>query len=362
MGCCSTATATEMNGCQTDAPLNIITKGGNLTITKRSKEGSNTLDSLIQEKTHDLAYLGHVNKGELEGISPTARLKVQCDPYEILSCLWVEENETLKFRVFGEWQPDPSLPQCSCRGFPTYTMKNYNYGSLVGRVLGGDYFLVDDFGIYESKNSGPLFFKMHSPRFSLQSSGALTVHIYGGKVISKEEMNRRIGWEIEKIYSNVNSCNLSYAEQEVVIDLNKMRINPKLYSIQYIDNDRVKTHKFLQMNDLVPVQPFNVNQTVLNNIADFYKNQEKNYMKKNTLDYLDGMELNLLNYMKHKSKSKVLVSVKLFDKCLPHRISLVLLQNEKIRKIIFNGNNNEIAIKVIKTKEGYLVIICFLQS
>ena len=90
--------------------------------------------------------------------------------------------------------------------------------------------------------------------------------------------------------------------------------------------------------------------------------KKKNYMKKNTLDYLDGMELNLLNYMKHKSKSKVLVSVKLFDKCLPHRISLVLLQNEKIRKIIFNGNNNEIAIKVIKTKEGYLVIICFLQS
>lgn len=368
MGCCSTNAVIEKRNMTTQTQAStslcqsqLISYQCDAQILKSPPE-EDTKEIIKDKKTPhspqytttnlQLSYI--VSRPEVK--SDYIKIKVPCDVYETCPSIWVKANETLKFRVFGEWSPDPSLPKCNSKGIPTYTMSDFNYGALVARVLGEEYFGVYDFSVYTSNREGPLFLKMFSPRFNLKSTGFVTVHLYGGEVIDKKELNRRIGWNTKIIYSNISECNLNIVEEEIIVDLNKMRCNPNLYSIQYINIDRVKTNKFL--NEKTKRKPFLINQKLNDLISEFCKGYYKmNFLKKESLSYLSNLEEYIGIFLRDQQIGKLQIFCKLYDDCLPHKISMKLLQHELIREYIFTKEFEQIGLKLLEVEKGFILFL-----
>ena len=369
MGCCNSDIVIEKRNMETQtepvvsfyqSPLTMLACSAsdksiekNFRPTSHIKQPSSPLITTKQRMT----YYGQAHQSPKQEY---ITIKIQCDVYESNPLVWVRQNETLKFRTFGTWVPDPTLPKCDSKGIPTYTMSDFNYGALVARVLGDDYFGVYDFSVYTSNKEGPLFFKMYSPRFNLNSSGSITVHLYGGEIIDKKELNSRIGWNTKDIYSNISESELPGIEEEIVVDINKMRCNPNLYSVQYVNVDRVKTNKFLLTKKMCI--PFEVDMSIRKHVENFFEGYQKTCNKKEILGYLTKIEEDIGMYLHDHGIKKAKIFAKLYDDCLPHKISMKMLQNETLREYIFTKEYLKVSLRLNEFNNKFLLVFIFAND
>ena len=292
--------------------------------------------------------------------------KVKCDIYEQCTNIWVSKDEAIKFRVFGTWTPDPKLKPCTCNGISTYTTSGFNFGSLIGRILAEDYFLVSDFGVYICPREGPLYFKMYCPRRNKLSKGFLTVHIFGGVELSREEIDQRIGWD-NTIYSNFlisnNNNIISANEAEILIELNKMRTYPKLYAVQYVSPLKFITNNFLY--EIEKMSPLILDENFIQATLDFRDNYinilRKKDLRKN-LQHLD--EVNAIFRLELEKKySKFISVIKYYEDTHPHKIALNMLNDAELREVIFNQYITNISLKLLPVPDGNEgVMVCIVFS
>ena len=247
-------------------------------------------------------------------------------------------------------------------------MEGFNFGSLIGRILGEKkYFLIKDGTCYNNnKYEGPLLCKMFSYKFIKNSKGFLTVNVYGGEKINEYEMYKKIGWDLNEFYFLKNFDILSKDEKLVIEYIIKMRLNPKLFNQYYVDAYKnlfnvgyINSEYFENEN-----KTFFVDVDCIKSINKFlYFNSKKLINFKNDDDIIDFLNILKVYLIKNEEDEKnIKYFIRWFDiDSNPLKICLKIIHDKNIIKQIFNKFNNKIAIKIFENNNRLIVIFVFLK-
>lgn len=164
-------------------------------------------------------------------------IKLEASSSEQSFPLWVEPSTELKFHVRGKWQVFDGQSQVNSLGHEEIDEKvdGFNIGALIGQVLGGEYFLITDGLTYKSKNRGPLVLFQNTGVVDTQPEGFLDVFVEGARRKSFEEIERLTGWgNMNEVDTTKGHHYLSYEERKMIVTLNKVRTNPRLFARLFI--------------------------------------------------------------------------------------------------------------------------------
>lgn len=162
--------------------------------------------------------------------------------YDQVVFYWIQANQTVTFGVRGEWTIDrKNFPFVSCKGYDNLDKeRGFNTGSLIGGILGRkDYFQVYDGVQHESKVSGPLVLCMNMNEYFLKSpsvnpEGKLHILLNNfQKIRNHEDLENKLGYRLFLLDYRLLKEMSSY-ENFILISLNKLRIDPKLFAMMYL--------------------------------------------------------------------------------------------------------------------------------
>ena len=286
---------------------------------------------------------------------------VHANKFETLYPIWIEKNNEITFEVSGKWNIE-KYKECDCTGLILSNnlsdLNEFNEGALIGRVLGDKNFAIFNKLKYKSKFSGPLFMKINVYNFlnkTSQPSGSLNVIISGAGVYEKSIE------EIEKCIFKIYNNNAQNFEKEIIIKINQIRSNSKLYAMMYLEdfkwfNDNLKKiyNEFVNMNKQLNI--LNVDKSLFDNIKKFYvdlfhKNTKKK--KKKILESANDLKeflnniYNINNNNKNEDFFKVFISI--HDSLDSKGVCGRLLLNDIMRKEILNEKNEYISVLTMKT-------------
>lgn len=274
----------------------------------------------------------------------TITLKIQASKFEAMYPLWIDDCKKVTFAVKGKWKPDVTMEEVDSGGIVKEDDNEFNQGALIGRVLGGDYFTITDGLIYESRTSGPIFFKMHLNNLKMNPTGYLTVKLTGATSLKFKKIEEKVGWIAKELDTTIGTdIKLTEIEQQLLIYINKMRVNPPLFSQQYLENIRYFTETTNRLySNLVSyttrLKPLKVNQSLINLNKDIYSSSlncgvfSKEEMEK---------QLKLLN---KKRENRLVLSFKKHEDGKPLSILIKMIVDDKIRKNILNDSFEEIGL------------------
>ena len=294
------------------------------------------------------------------------QVTVDAIKFETLYPIWIEKNNIITFEVSGKWFIE-KYKECDCNGLILSNnlsdLNEFNDGALIGRILGGKNFAIFNGLKYKSEFSGPLFMKMNVYNcFNKKSQpyGSLNVIISGSGVYEKsfEEIEKSFFWDKLKFF---NDNNIPKFEKEIIININKIRCNSKLYAMMYLEDVKWFNNKTKQVyNELVnkkkKLNIFKVNKNLIDNIKKFYVNLlQKNTKKKKKKILESGSDLKefLNNIYFNNNKNfnndffKVIISV--HDSLKVNGICVKLLLDDIMRKEILNEENEFISVLTMKT-------------
>lgn len=260
-------------------------------------------------------------------------------------------------------------------------IEDFPHGSLIGRVLGGEYFHIKNKLSYISNCSGPLFLKMNLHDLRLNPDGKLNIFISGADEIPFMSIEKKLGWDINSLSLG---CSILKTESERLIFtfLNKMRLNSNLFAQQYLENIKLlsnatnslykslfenkKFSKLLNMDpklleyakkilkkEIEKHQNVNGNNLGNNNcgnlamVNDINKNENSKTAEK--LELLSkeisqfGEELTSNGY-KH-----IKFFIKRHEDTKPLSVAIKLILDLKARDGILNNENNLIGLMTIKS-------------
>lgn len=162
-------------------------------------------------------------------------LRVYASYDENIFPIWIEKESTITIYVYGNWFLFNGQVELTSLGdFQNQEIMNFPLGSLLGHVQGGNCFLVDNNIRVTSNVSGYLQFLQNNGHFETNPHGFLDVYVVGGKIYKPMELERLSGWNYNLI-DTVDSCGyLQAREKELVILLNKLRINPSKFAVKYL--------------------------------------------------------------------------------------------------------------------------------
>ena len=183
---------------------------------------------------------------------------------EYLIPIWFEKDKYIKFNTTGNYRINESSDYHNSTGI--HSSMKFNYGALIARIGSGEPFVLPskEF-IYFSKVEGPLYLKIKFPNnIKIKPEGKLTIKIYDGEIMSKEEIYAKIGWKEKSLkYANKYS---TVTENDLTIFLNNLRMNPILFYESYFKDDNKNKNrgkKFLENmgenNEFNGIKPFSVN-------------------------------------------------------------------------------------------------------
>jgi uncharacterized protein YkwD len=155
------------------------------------------------------------------------------------SCnIWIEKGESILFSVRGRWTMWDRWKPVDYRGHVSFEKTgNYFLGTLIGRVEGGKDFAIEDGMEYVSPVSGLLFIFPNRVGYTgLKTSGMMEVGINGGKSVTPAEAEKLYGWDPDVCDTARSRPDLSENEKDVILFINKVRLNPQLFARIYLAN------------------------------------------------------------------------------------------------------------------------------
>jgi len=290
---------------------------------------------------------------------------------ESLIPIWFEKNTYIRFITVGKWRIDKNYEYHDSFGMPSSHILKFNYGALVARVGSGEQFVLppNEYAYY-NKKEGPLYLKMNLPKkIKVNPEGAMTIKIFDGTILPVEEIFERIGWK-EKTETNSDK-NLTDIENDLIHDLNSLRMNPILFYENCIRN-KIWTEKFLKQmkknNDNNGILPLSINNncyTYINNYVrvnceDIFKKTIKKGDDKYLNDMQEKLSLNIQNELLHDN----IISCKTVKKNKSYEICVQYLFDRKFRKNIFNPEYKSISVNMYETGNDnyYFVILALMKG
>ena len=249
------------------------------------------------DKPPSLYYLNKLEefKKEFEIPDKAFHLKVYASYDENIFPIWVEKESIINIYVFGYWYLFSGQVKIDSMGdSQNQEIMNFPLGSLLGHVQGGKCFRIVNNISVTSNVSGYLNFLQNNGNFETHPYGFLDVFIVGGKMYKPLELERLSGWNYNLIDTVENASYLQEKEKELIILLNKLRVNPKEFANKYLTHlyDMSEYHR-RAFNELTAIGNFinehgnNENNSVNLNDNDYNNNnntiKNKSYMNK--LDY-----------------------------------------------------------------------------
>ena len=292
---------------------------------------------------------------------------------EYLIPIWFEKEKYVKFNTEGYYRINGDSVYHNSFGIPS-SMK-FNYGATLARIGSGELFVLPSKNyIYFSKLEGPLYLKINFPRnIDIKPEGKLTVKIYDGELLNKEEIYKKIGWKEKSLkYDNKKSTIL---ENDLTVNMNNLRMNPILFYESIIKDDKqYKTwtkeflEKMVKSNELNGIKPFSVNNNLYNSIRDYIQfksdNIKKTFTKKNSTGYMKKLQELLEIYLPEKIKEDIIINCKIIKKGQIKHICMQYLYDKDFIINIFNKDYDSIAIHIKEDifNDFYLVILAITKT
>jgi len=184
-------------------------------------------------------------------------LRVNADTTERMFPIWVEKGSKVKIHVRGRWSLLPEYGEVDYKGHANFNYKyrDANIGALMGRILGGNYFKIINGMILVPQISGPIFFFANNSRLSVQPSGFLNVFIENAKKYSMEEIELMSGWKINELDTTRGHDYLTNEEKSLIICINKIKKNPKLFATQYLSHLTILGESYREIYNKLMIYP-----------------------------------------------------------------------------------------------------------
>lgn len=292
---------------------------------------------------------------------------------EYLMPLWVKKDTTLKFRTQGKWCIDKAHNYTSSNGIPSTHSYGFNYMSLIGRVGDGPPFLIKEESSFTADRDGPLYLKINFPKkFKIDPDGIITVSVLDAEYMSIEEINKKIGWEENNKKKNLKQSDLTKLENELVNNVNNLRMNPILFYEKYIRDKRdiIWTKKFLEKKNLnEKIKPFSINVNCSNLIQktlDYFgiDNIKKQISKLKTSKFIENMERELKITLIEEIGVESVPCCKVTKKENTIDICAQFLLDQKFREYLFKKEYNSIAVKILSNfyNDNNLAIMILLTD
>lgn len=201
----------------------------------RSKK--TTLNAVDEQNLQQLVLENSI----LEGIPENAiHIRLNASYDEKQYPIWVDQGSRLKFYVKGSWSLYDGEKSVSCRGDEQNPERilNYPVGCLMAYIQGGPAFHVSDRYNLEASNSGCLFLFQNNGQYETKPGGYLDIFILGGKIYKYPEIEKLAGWNYDVIDTTRHANYMSTNERELVILINKLRYNPRMFADKYLTHHR----------------------------------------------------------------------------------------------------------------------------
>ena len=279
--------------------LNVVTVNPNINATKdtHSLIGSTKLNTpvklnlSIKEETKESKFkIVLVQNNEIV-------IKFEVNNNEIQCPIWVEKSQMLRFEVNGKWALNKQDGYCNSEGYTgnigyhhnKKLFRNFPIGALLGRILGGSYFVIKNNLQIKSDSYGPLYICTNTDDHYNDTEGVLEIKILGGNQTETEKLDEKLGWKKEQTTPTSTSANsITYIDTEVAYNyindeeklhlnlINKLRINPELFANVYLKHlvskdsthkHELKNGKFTELYNYIktlqPVKPLALNKYLI---------------------------------------------------------------------------------------------------
>lgn len=265
--------------------------------------------------------------------------------------VWVEKNNLISFSVAGLWTFEESEKMYNSIGCTDFEDRpcGMPFGCLAAYVLNGPYFVVYDGLTIENIQEGPLFMFQNNGLYSVTPKGSLEVEIRGIKPLSIYEIEAKMGWDL--CYLDTSISEMKEDEVNLLIFVNKVRTNPKLFADQYLKTLGNTEAEVELYNLLITMDPIPRLETT----SELYK-ISSNHAKDLGLNKLAGHESSNGMNMEQRLMANG-INTKIFaENCIfgyndPIEIILKLLidednENRNQRKILLNKDFNKVGISI----------------
>ena len=265
--------------------------------------------------------------------------------------VWVEKNSIVSFNVAGVWSFHESNEMFSSVGCFNFEDKpnGMPFGCLAAYINSGPFFPVYDTLAIDSVKEGPLYMFQNNGLYSVTPKGSLEVEIRGIKPMSIFEIEMKLGWDLSLLDTSIPD--MKEDEINLLIYINKVRTNPKLFAEQFLTNPdksaaEVELHKLLLTMDAIPrlVTSKELYLISLNHARDLGENKLAGHESSNGMNMEQRLVSNGIN-------TKIFAENCIFGYNDPIEIILKLLidednENRNQRKIILNKDFNMVGISI----------------
>ena len=265
--------------------------------------------------------------------------------------VWIDKNTILSFSVAGNWSFQESNEMFSSVGCFNFEDKpnGMPFGCLAAYINSGPFFTVYDGLALDTQREGPLYMFQNNGLYSVTPKGSLEVEIRGIKPMSIYEIEMKLGWDLSLLDTSIPE--MKEDEINLLIYINKVRTNPKLFSEQFLTNPdkspaEIELYKLLLSMDPIPrlVTSKELYLISLNHAKDLGENRLAGHESSNG----QNMEQRLVS---NGISTKIFAENCIFGYNDPIEIILKLLidednENRNQRKIILNKDFNMVGISI----------------
>lgn len=265
--------------------------------------------------------------------------------------VWIDKNTILSFSVAGNWSFQESNEMFSSVGCFNFEDKpnGMPFGCLAAYINSGPFFTVYDGLALDTQREGPLYMFQNNGLYSVTPKGSLEVEIRGIKPMSIYEIEMKLGWDLSLLDTSIPE--MKEDEINLLIYINKVRTNPKLFSEQFLTNPdksqaEEELYKLLMSMDPIPrlVTSKELYLISLNHAKDLGENRLAGHESSNGMNMEQRLVTNGIN-------TKIFAENCIFGYNDPIEIILKLLidednENRNQRKIILNKDFNMVGISI----------------
>ncbi len=164
-------------------------------------------------------------------------IDVRADQSPLDTGIWVEKGETLSLRLTGQWSMWDQWSEVDWRGHRDFKLiDGFPLGTLMASIGGGSAFpLTDGLSLNAPLSGSVILYANRGAYTHLAARGSIRVSLSGGRPLSYEETEARMGWDLAALDSGRDAAYLSAEEKKVLLFLNKARANPPLFAKLYLE-------------------------------------------------------------------------------------------------------------------------------
>lgn len=312
---------------------------------------ANKKNQLNDFKTLTETYKCSMNINETIIEKDLLRFTIKASNIHKMIPVWIEKGSSITISVAGLWSFEESGVSFTSGGCHDFEDKpnGMPFGCLAAYISYGPYFTVFDGTNLVPHTDGPLYMFQNNGLYSVCPKGSLEVEIKGAKPMSIYEIELKLGWDLSLLDTSISE--MKEDEINLLIYINKVRTNPKLFCDQYLTNPNKSEAEEELYSLLMNMEPISrlVTSKELYYISLYHaKDLGQNRLAGHESSNGQNMEQRLVN---NGINTKIFAENCIFGYNDPIEIILKLLidednDNRNQRKIILNKDFNMVGISI----------------